>query len=94
MITTGSYTQPDNILLNEVGVEVFLLDVESERYYSLNKIGATIYSGLVAGKSLNELTETLLTEFDVDKETLRNDIETLVTSLVSQGLLVSSDASL
>lgn len=61
---------------------LFILDVNTGKYYSLNQVGAAIWTGLELGRTRQELISTLLEKFDVSEETLSADIDALVARLL------------
>jgi hypothetical protein len=70
-----------------VGGEVVLLDLASERYFGLDPVGARIWNLLDQGLSLQQVLETLSTEYDAPRERLQSDLLDLVTQLADAGLV-------
>ena len=64
-----------------------LLDLESEIYFGLNPTGTRMLELLRAGSSLEEVSQQLLDEFDVELERLRADLLALVEKLAAKGLV-------
>jgi hypothetical protein len=88
-MTTGSSrlsVSPD-ALINFVDKEAVVLDLKSEQYFGLNESGARMWSVLAETRTINGAFEQLVTEYDVDPETLRKDLEELVAKLIERGLL-------
>ncbi len=81
-------TMPKDVLLSGVEGESVLLNLESERYFGLDEIGTRMFSVLTSSSSIQTAYETLLAEYDVDAELLRQDLITLVDQLMAQGLVV------
>ena len=80
-------TVPSNILVSNVGEEAVILNLDSERYYGLDPVGARMWAVLNISGTVRDAYETLLAEFDVDGEQLRRDLIELVVKLNEQGLL-------
>ena len=78
----------DDVLSQEVSGEMVLLDLKSEEYLGLNEVGARIWQLLQDGKSLDEISNILIEEYDVSKEELDGDINRLVDELRDAGLVV------
>jgi len=76
-----------NVLAAELGGEVSLLDVKSGVYFTLNAVGATVWRLVQNAKSLAELKQSLLEEYDVEPERCEQDLRHLVTELRSSGLV-------
>jgi hypothetical protein len=64
-----------------------ILDVESGRFYSLNEVGAHVWSLLREGTTFGAILERLQSEYDVTAERLGSDMELLLQQLASAGLL-------
>jgi hypothetical protein len=78
---------PKNIIFQEVGQEVVLLDMDAGRYYALNSVGSRIWKLLVEKKELLATFESILDEYEVTGETLQPDILRLVQELQTKGLV-------
>ena len=76
-----------DVLCQSVGGEVVLLDLASERYFGLDPVGARIWNLLDQGLSLQQVLETLCTEYDAPRERLQSDLLDLVTQLADAGLV-------
>lgn len=75
-----------NVLVRELEGEAVLLNLDTESYYGLDQIGARMWSVVSASNSIEEAYKTLMSEFEVDAETLRKDLETLIGEWVGHGL--------
>jgi len=69
------------VLLQEVGGESVLLDIASENYFGLNRVGTRIWRLLENGASLRAVCDTLFAEFDVPAERLECDMFALIGQL-------------
>ena len=78
---------PDDTLVRELDGEAVLLNLASERYYGLNKVGTRMWKVLEKSPSVQSALETLIGEYDVEPERLRGDVRALVGELVGQGLI-------
>lgn len=81
-----SYRMPDNVVFQEVGDDIVLLNLDTGTYFGLNQTAADIYRHVLEYNSLEKLTDTL-TEFEVEPDELRADARALVDELVANGLL-------
>ena len=77
---------PD-VLFQEVSGEMVLLDLGSEHYFGLDEIGARIWSLLESGAGEAAVVDTLLEEYDVERETLQADVAELLDQLTEAGLV-------
>jgi Coenzyme PQQ synthesis protein D (PqqD) len=70
----------------EVGDEVVILDLETGTYYGLDRVGARIWSLLSAGRTLDEVRQAILAEYEVERSRLESDIDRLLVQLVESQL--------
>jgi hypothetical protein len=69
------YTSPPSVVSRTVGGETVLVDLDGERYFSVNETGSLIWAELSAGRSTSEALA-------------RQDLDELVAALVEAGLLI------
>jgi len=77
---------PD-VLFQEVSGETVLLDLESEHYFGLDAVGTRIWGLIGEGVSVDAMVDTLLQEYEVERETLEADVAELLSRLVEAGLI-------
>ena len=71
--------------------ELVILDMERGEYFALNEIGAALWSGLEAGKPLEEIAQEVVTRFDVALPQALADLRALCDDLLEHRLLVKDD---
>lgn len=83
-----------NILKNDLIVatdmeegEVVCLDVVSGNYYGINDVAKDIWDLLTDIHSENEIVNELIQNYDVDKDTLRDDVRTYLEELKASNLI-------
>jgi hypothetical protein len=78
----------ENVVSCELDGEVAILNMNNGVYYGLNPIGALIWK-LIEENSVNvtQITELVLTEYDVEKDLCRRDIFELLEELLKNGLV-------
>ena len=81
----------DDVLVSNLEGESVLLNLKSERYYGLDEVGTRFLTLLDSSESIEHAFDVLLAEYDVEAETLRNDLTTLLLNLCDQGLVEISD---
>jgi hypothetical protein len=67
--------------------EAAILNLRSGVYYGLDPIGARVWRLVREPKTLAELRDLLLAEYDVEAATLEADLRNLLNSLSAQGLI-------
>lgn len=77
----------DEVLMQEVGDEVVLLDLASERYFGLDPVGTRIWELLPQRRDLAAVHQALCEEFDALPATIEHDLLALVRTLAEAGLV-------
>ena len=70
---------------------VVLLDLQSELYFGLNEVGATVWDGIAAGEDLTQLIARVQAAFDVDDGQAEEDIGDLIDELLKRDLVSAVD---
>ena len=87
-ITLAQRAKPTaDVLCQEMGGEVVLLDLASERYFGLDPVGTRIWALLDQDQPLQQVLDTLCTEYDAPRDRLQADLVALVGQLADAGLV-------
>ena len=78
---------------SELDGEAVILNLESGTYFGLDEIGARIWSLLQEPKSIVEIRDTLLDEYEVEADRCEEDLLALLEELKAAGLIESGDES-
>src|SRR5688500_2479161 len=78
----------ESVLKRTAGTETVLLDLDSEEFFGLDGVGARVFELLEGPRRLDDVVDALLTEYEVDRDTLTADVSDLVSELVTRNLLV------
>ena len=81
----------DDTLINVIGGESVLLNLNNESYYGLDEVGTRMWTVLTNAASIQTAYESLLNEYDVAPEVLRCDLTDLLEKLAAQGLVEIGD---
>ena len=84
---------PEQVMSRQVGDETVILDLASGMYFGLDPVGARIWQLLTEGHQIEAVVSTLLSEYEVPEDKLRQDVNTLVNELVSRGLVEFSQST-
>lgn len=87
METANRLRRGPHVTSAEVQGEAVLLDLQQGKYYSLNHTGAAVWELLSQPRTWTELYEALFDRFEVEPETLRSDLSTLLDDLRRHGLV-------
>ena len=78
---------PD-VVTRKIGTETVLLNLASGMYYGLDPVGARFLSLVEEGKAPLQARDALLELYDVEAVTLDRDLEALLDSLASNGIVI------
>ena len=84
---------PEHVLMRSLGDEMVMLNLDAESYFGLNEVGARLMQLAQAGSTLEQITERLFEEFEVDRDQLEHDVRTVAADLIAAGLLVEAVAA-
>jgi hypothetical protein len=83
---------PENVLPQEVAGEIVILDIDSEKYYTLNPVASRIWQLLPSLENVEASIQQLLQFYLVDEATLSRDLTLFVQELVAEELLIGCDS--
>jgi hypothetical protein len=87
MNLSDKVTIPSQVMARQVGDETVLLHLGTGTYYGLDLVGQSIWLLMRDGKTLAEICDLLLQEYDVSRETISRDVVELADKLLAQGLI-------
>ena len=76
-----------DVLFRLIDDEAVILNLRTETYLGLDPIGARMWLALKDAPSIDSAYKTLLREYDVDSERLRQDMTEFIRELIDQGLV-------
>ena len=74
-------------MARQLGEETVILDLESGTYFGLDPVGARIWQLMKEGKSLAEICDVMLNEYEVSREKLERDASALAQDLAARNLI-------
>lgn len=83
---------PSHVLFTTIEQDAVLLNTLSNKYYSLNEVGARFWNLLAEGKTLRDAHGTLLVEFEVESSVLAQDLLELIEHLRENALVEVTEA--
>ena len=78
---------PADVLVSQLGGESVILNLNSECYFGLDEMGTTMWSALTKAESIQAAYDSLLAEYDVSEDQLKQDLTELLGKLIDKGLL-------
>ena len=86
-ILDRTFEVPSDVLFEQVKSETVLLQFSSGDYYGLNAVGSRIWELVADGVSVRQVLKSLVAEFEVGEERLRQDLTEFLRDLVGRGLI-------
>jgi hypothetical protein len=83
---------PAHVLVRFLDKEAVLLNIETERYFGLDEPGARMWQLATTAANIDTAYKSLLSEYDVDAETLRAHLSELLEKLADNGLLTMTSS--
>lgn len=71
----------------KLGDEAVILGLERGQYYGVNDVGSRIWSLIQEPRSVRDVCNALMAEFDVDAERCERDVIRLLSQMASEGLV-------
>lgn len=72
---------------HEIDGEILLLEPESETFYGLDEVGASIWGLLGTPQTVDQLCLALMEEYEVDFQTCWDDLTPFLEQLLDSGLI-------
>ena len=72
---------------SDLGGEVAILDLKAGVYYGLDAVGARIWSLIQEPRTVNEIRDILLEEYEVEPERCERDLLVLLQRLADEGII-------
>ncbi|GKU75822.1 lasso peptide biosynthesis PqqD family chaperone [Paenibacillus sp. L3-i20] len=75
-------------IVSDMGGEKVMLSVTNGNYYNLGHIGGHIWDAIAEPISIEELINTLMEQFEVDREQCESHVESFLDHLRKEGLIL------
>lgn len=72
---------------SDLNGEAVILNLKSGVYHGLNEVGAFVWNLVQQPKTVKDINQALLEEYDVEAEQCQNDLITLLEDLLTSGLI-------
>jgi hypothetical protein len=87
MKDTAVFKPRSDIRFRVVGEEAVIVRQMDAEVIAVNEVGATILSLLDSSRSVRDVKEALLQEYDIDRESLSRDLEKFLVELREAGVV-------
>ena len=78
---------PEDVLISDVDGEAVILNLKTESYFGLDKVGARMWAAVTTSESVQAAYDKLSEEFDANPVELRQDLIEIIDKLIEHGLL-------
>jgi hypothetical protein len=82
---------PDGIVYRDLQGEAVLLNLNTGTYFGLDPVGTRIWNLLQEQRSLQQILDCLLQEYDVTEAQCREDLLNLIGQMQEKGLVEASN---
>ena len=89
---TARVRMAKDVLMQKVGDDAILLNLNTENYFSLDEVGTRIIDALQESDSVAQAVQKLVGVYEVDEGTLTKDAVRLVEECEQHGLLQITQA--
>jgi Coenzyme PQQ synthesis protein D (PqqD) len=87
IVFTDRVEVPSYVMVRFLDNESVFLNLDTERYFGLDQTGTRMWQVITGSSNIEAAFQQLLSEFEVDPDTLRNDLLSLLEKLVENNLL-------
>jgi hypothetical protein len=87
IVFTDGVEVPAHVMVRFLDNESVFLNLETERYFGLDQTGTRMWQVITSSSNIEAAYQQLLSEFEVEPETLRSDLSGLLEKLVENNLL-------
>ena len=88
---TSRVVVPETVLFRELDGESVLLNLKTESYLGLDRVGTRMWAVLTTQPSIQAAYDVLLAQYDVAPDVLRRDVENLLEHMFEHGLVELKD---
>ena len=85
--------QVEELVSSDLDGETVMMSVQNGKYYGMDKIGSRIWALIEEPRSVSNVCDTILGEFDVSRERCEQDVLAFLNKLAEDNLVKVIDAS-
>ncbi|WP_077623681.1 lasso peptide biosynthesis PqqD family chaperone [Sediminibacillus massiliensis] len=79
--------QTEGNIVSDMGGEKVMLSISNGKYYNLGEIGGEIWERIKEPVSVHSLVDSLIDQYEVEKNECRNHVTAFLCSLAGEGLV-------
>jgi hypothetical protein len=88
MVEEVHYIASDDQVSADIKGEAAILGLNSGVYYGLNEVGARIWHLLEEPRTITQIRDEILDDYEIDPAQCEQDIRALITELIEQNLVI------
>ncbi len=77
----------ESLTVRELGEEILFLDPEGTSIHVADEVGGFIYHQIDGIKTLSDVLRSILSEYEVDEKTARDDLYAFIGQLIEKKIL-------
>jgi hypothetical protein len=85
----GYAVDANRVTWDEIDGETLIINVETGYYFSLDAVGSLVWRMLTEGLDEHAMVARIVSEYDVDESTARDDLQALIAALAGEELIES-----
>ena len=86
LLSSTIMRSPDQVF-TDLGGEIVILSLRSPEYCGLEAVGAHIWNIIQEQKTVEEILNTLLHDYDVEPDRCKRDLLAIIEELANEGLV-------
>lgn len=89
LTATTLITRNPDLLASDMDGETVMMSIERGEYYGIGGVGTRVWELLAQPTSIEQLTRTICTEYEVDETSCRADLQRFVEELLRNELVMA-----
>lgn len=81
----------DDVAAKVIDGEAIIMNLSNGLYFSMDRVGSAVWEMVEVGLSVDDMVSTLEARFDASGETIRADVDRLVSELLAEQLVLVSE---
>ena len=86
---TQKYKAREDAISQEIGSETVILDLNGSTYFGLDEVATNIWQLIHEPATIDEVTDALVSIYEVDREVLKIDVEKFMNDMLAAGIAES-----
>ena len=82
----------EDVVFRELEGETVILNLEKGEYFGVDEVGTRVWTLIAEGRSLRQVADIMVSEYDVSGETIAVDLLRLAGEMISHGLIRTDHA--